>query len=494
MARLLSQSQRLRGRVCCSGYLPRVDVGAPAQSREDTMEAFAAEEEAASGKGSTTTGDVAQPTPNTNASASVLFSAMSSPRVRANSIRRSNSSSASMLMKQKLESSLMRFLRALIRNPEEHFDDGSLKTAISSSDHFIHFGANQISKKSLNVIESFLEQSFDHARAKTEQEKEVVQAFQFETARSNYQKTMLTGAEESVIGAKRSDEYVVNEYVLKFSEFMGKLKNIVNDIPPLQQPMRYGNKAFRDWHARLEIETDIFLRDLLPASLHPAIIELSAYLNQSFGNETRIDYGTGHELSGVLFFLCLHKLGLLRRKDLKGLVLHGFFSYIDCMRTLQSTYMLEPAGSHGVWGLDDYHCLSFLFGAAQLVGHPSISPSSIHDPKVLSDYAAEYLYLEGIQYIKKIKSRAPFSETSPMLNDISGLPDWQKVLNGLLRLFQGEVLAKRPVCQHIPFGGLLCCTWIPNRQHTSHGRPSLSASSVSSPHFEAQTRAPWAKI
>lgn len=98
--------------------------------------------------------------------------------------------------------------------------------------------------------------------------------------------------------------------------------------------------------------------------------------------------------------------------------------------------------------------------AAQLTTNKlSLTPSSIHDADALSEYGADFIYFEGIRFIKQIKSSAPFAETSPMLNDISHIADWAKVCAGLMRLFQGEVLCKFPVVQHMLFGSMIPCTW-----------------------------------
>ena len=92
-----------------------------------------------------------------------------------------------------------------------------------------------------------------------------------------------------------------------------------------------------------------------------------------------------------------------------------------------------------MWGLDDYQCLIFVWGASQLLQHPDTVPKDIHDPLLVREQAPEFMYLEGIQTIQRIKNTAPFYETSPMLHSISELGDWKAVRNGMHKLYLGEV-------------------------------------------------------
>ena len=93
-------------------------------------------------------------------------------------------------------------------------------------------------------------------------------------------------------------------------------------------------------------------------------------------------------------------------------------------------------------------------GSAQLIGHPLLRPKSIHSADALEAFEADYTYLGCVAFVKRVK-KGPLFETSPMLDDVSGVPAWQKVNQGMLKMYQAEVLGKLPVMQHFLFGSLL---------------------------------------
>ncbi|KAJ1507105.1 Serine/threonine-protein phosphatase 2A activator 2 [Coelomomyces lativittatus] len=132
----------------------------------------------------------------------------------------------------------------------------------------------------------------------------------------------------------------------------------------------------------------------------------------------------------------------------------NFIRYIQLMRRIQSTYWLEPAGSHGVWGLDDYHSLPFLFGASQLIDHPYLKPKSIHDSDLVDENALDYLYFQCIQHLRDTSS-VSLRWHAPVLDDISAVKTWFKIEKGLHLLYFKEVLSKLPVMQHFLFGSLI---------------------------------------
>lgn len=248
--------------------------------------------------------------------------------------------------------------------------------------------------------------------------------------------------------------------------------------------------------AIVDLETDI--KDQEDRTV---IGELCAYLHDSFGHAVRLDYGTGHESSFQVFLFALLKVGCFGSKRpgeaptaerLKAVTLSIYSAYLAVTRQVQTDYMLEPAGSHGVWGLDDYYCLSFYFGACQMQALDDnvelASPSCIHNEELDGD---KLLYIGCIRYIKSLKKGVPFFECSPMLNDISNLNSWSKVSSGLLRLYEGEVLKKRPVVQHFVFGKLFPANWKPSHAPRPPPPGNESFRSAAPPVAGVGVKAPW---
>lgn len=69
----------------------------------------------------------------------------------------------------------------------------------------------------------------------------------------------------------------------------------------------------------------------MPEELHRAIAEIVEYLYESFGNPTRIDYGTGHEMAFLMFLCCMFKIGAFKEDDKVAVVTKVFNRYIFVM-------------------------------------------------------------------------------------------------------------------------------------------------------------------
>ncbi|GMH07064.1 hypothetical protein Nepgr_008904 [Nepenthes gracilis] len=262
---------------------------------------------------------------------------------------------------------------------------------------------------------------------------------------------------ESIRGHKISDPCPQSATIAAILSVLDTLLRWIDEIPPTSNSSRYGNISYRVWHSRMsENAVDLMIK-ILPNDnddLRSATVEISPYFADSFGNSSRIDYGTGHEMNFAAWLYCLARLGLIREEDYHAVVSRVFVKYLELMRKLQLTYCLEPAGSHGVWGLDDYHFLPFVFGSSQLIDHKYMKPKSIHNEDILENFSGEYLYLSCIVFIKKVK-KGLFAEHSPLLDDISGVPTWNKVNSGLLKMYKAEILEKVPIMQHFLFGWII---------------------------------------
>ncbi|CAI5758481.1 unnamed protein product [Candida verbasci] len=272
----------------------------------------------------------------------------------------------------------------------------------------------------------------------------------------------ITDTQEAIDGKTNGTDCEISNTVEKLLKVLDHVSEAIERHPVVYEKdvSRFGKIEFKDFYKDVEKNSENWLSEISNESLD----EISAYFNESWGNYSRIDYGSGHELNFICFLYCLKQLGLISAQDYPAVILKVFTKYIFIMRQLQKIYWLEPAGSHGVWGLDDYHFLPFLYGASQLSSHPHLKPKSIHNSELVEMFADQYMYFECINFINNIKTvnngnneKLSLRWHSPMLDDISTAKNWTKVKEGMVKMYNVEVLNKLPIIQHFKFGELIKC-------------------------------------
>lgn len=241
--------------------------------------------------------------------------------------------------------------------------------------------------------------------------------------------------------------------VHSLAKLLDTLTAIIDEAPPDPGPRRFGNISFRTWYDIVRERVPGLLYEHLPQQVLDfkstsdisAKSELEAYLLGSFGSSQRLDYGTGHELSFLAFLGCLWKLGAFPESQdgdqERAIVLGVLEPYLALIRRLILTYTLEPAGSHGVWGLDDHSFLPYIFGSAQF--SPAITtpadvaaegslptaphPGDVAKAPAVARERTRNMYFSAIGFIYDVK-KGPFWEHSNILYDVSGVKaGWAKI-------------------------------------------------------------------
>ncbi|KAF2291570.1 hypothetical protein GH714_025711 [Hevea brasiliensis] len=122
---------------------------------------------------------------------------------------------------------------------------------------------------------------------------------------------------ESIRGRKISDPCHESPTVKTILSILQTLMQWIEEIPPVQQASRYGNVSYRTWHSRLEENSESLMLQFLPDDFKCATIEVVPYFTDSFGNSSRIDYGTGHETNFAAWLYCLARMGIIKEGIIK---------------------------------------------------------------------------------------------------------------------------------------------------------------------------------
>ena len=163
------------------------------------------------------------------------------------------------------------------------------------------------------------------------------------------------------------------------------------------------------------------------------------YFDNSFGSSTRKDYGTGHELNFIAFLAVLRHDNFIDDEDAPALACEILWSYWKLIREIIQVYRIPPAGSRGVWGMDDFVLLPFLVGSGQLVGNKIITPKNVF--ALSKNYSQENILCMWIEYLQETKKDL-FEESCQRLIGIQEYESFSDVLDQMMVIYEKDVLSK----------------------------------------------------
>ncbi|CAD25432.1 similarity to HYPOTHETICAL PROTEIN YIP3_yeast [Encephalitozoon cuniculi GB-M1] len=197
-------------------------------------------------------------------------------------------------------------------------------------------------------------------------------------------------------------------------DVLADITRIVSETEKDPSPQRYANMAAKTVFKKIYDTYD------------------DEYLRNSFGNQIRLDYGTGHELN----FLCYLYAQYCRGSIGIDCVFTILVKYFEIVRLFITKFNLEPAGSHGMWGLDDYQFLPFLFGSSELC-----------------NTTLRFDELDGSKcYFVAVEKK--LGGSSRILKSIMD-KDWASINRGMIRMYDDHVLRRSVVTQHFIYGEYL---------------------------------------
>lgn len=216
--------------------------------------------------------------------------------------------------------------------------------------------------------------------------------------------------------------------------FIPSLRAIVENTPLSTKHARFANEAMRDVIEQVAQLVAPQRKDAGGIVYPDNEFSEGAYLKEAFGNGIRMDFGTGHELNFLCYLFVRYKRGLLTVLEVPAVLAE----YFRIIRLYIKKFNIEAAGARGVWSIDDYQLLPFLFGSSENFDSPfrimDIPSGIFHEA-----WAAK--------------------EAGGMLASVCEL-GWQEINVNLIKMYDREVLSKFVVTQHFIYSSYLPSDYI----------------------------------